>query len=159
MTETTTAAAVPTVDDEGTRLFGDQYADPILKLATDIYVGSLLLHFGAHTLPAGSTQVTVSATPAIPEDTPAGFQAANLLEQTLMDNPSGFSRKIDFPFEYVRTDFWSGLAKNTVLLPDRYDVFDFHVMGSTSNDAKGLRLELMSKKLNRAIYFDISAPG
>lgn len=155
----TTIPTVPTVDDEGTKLFGDHYADPIIKLAVDVYVGSLLLYYATHPLPVGSTEVTLSATKAIPEDTPKGFVASNLLEQVLMANLTGFSQKIDFPIQYVRTELWAGLAKNTIALPARYAASDFRVTGSITKDKTGLRLELLSKKLNRAVYFDISTPG
>lgn len=158
MTDTPTNTT-PTVDEEGVKLFADHYTDPIIKLAVDAYVGSLLLHYQAHPMPMGSTEVTISATKAIPEDTPSGFVASNLLEEVLMGNLDGFTRKLDFPIEYTRVDLWAGLAKNTVALPARYDAFDFRVVGSQTKDPRGLRLELLSKKLNRAVYFDISTPS
>jgi hypothetical protein len=155
----TTAQVVPTVDTEGDKFFGANYADPIIKFATDVYIGSLLLYWTNHDLPAGHTQITVSATKAIPEDIPKGFTASNLLEEILMANQAGFSQKIDFPVGYVRTDFWKGLAKNTRALPARYATNAFTVIRSSTKDQHGLRIELMSKKLNRAIYVDISSPG
>lgn len=159
MTDTTTTPVVPTVDSEGEKFFGVNYSDPVIKLATDVYIGSLLLYWTSHDLPVGHTQVIVSATKMIPEDMPKGFTPSNLLEEILVANQGAFSQKIDFPVDYVRADFWQGLAKNTRALPKRYDTNAFSVTASLTNDKTGLRIELMSKKLNRAIYVDIAKPS
>lgn len=158
MTDTATPV-VSAVDAEGLKLFGEHYSDPIIKLATDVYVGALQKFYGEHSLPVGNTEVTISATQAIPEDTPKDFTTTNLLEEILTANPAGFTVKLDFPIEYSRKDLWTGLGKQTLALPARYGTYDFRVTGSETKDRQGLRIELLSKKLNRAVYFDISTPG
>lgn len=156
MTNTEETAVVCLLDQKGQAYFAEHYTDPIIHLATAVYVGSLL-KLKDYPFNPGASEITVWTGPAFADLTPKNFLAQTELDKLLIINAKAIKQKITFPFIYLRADFWKALAANKFSMEEEFGSPDIQIRKGVTSDS--LLVELRSQALQRSLFIDISGGG